>query len=547
MFQLCPRVYEQDFRYICSGFFLFSASPARAQSLFVRGDINADGSRDVSDAVAGLVHLFVDASQVSCLDAADADDTGSLDIAAPLTFLFSIFGNVVMALPGPTCGLDPTADTLDCQAHEPCTADPPVSRNILLVIVDDVGVDESSCYDSSGALASTPTIDSLCAAGVVFTNAWTNPVCAPTRAGLLTGRYSFRTGVGDVPGMGSPGIDLGEFTLSMALDRENSGYEHACMGKWHLSTNANGGVNNPNFMGFSRYAGWTGGGVPSFFDWTKVVDGDSSPVTNYATSENVDDALDWIDMRGDTPWFLWLAFNAPHTPFHLPPEELHTLEGLTGTEEHIAANPLLYYRAALEAVDSEVGRLLSSLPVEVRARTDVIFFGDNGTPPQTYASDDPGRRRVKGAPYEGGVRVPLVISGPSVIDGDRQVDALVNSTDLFATVLELAGVDIGGDLPDDSVSLVPYLEDSDQAALRSWIFAERFGPEVPDNRVFKAIRDERYKLIRLENLADEFYDLFDSPDESVNLLDDLLDAPLSGEAQQRFDDLTQLLDGLLAS
>jgi arylsulfatase A-like enzyme len=360
--------------------------------------------------------------------------------------------------------------------------------NILLIIVDDVGVDASRCYGTPASLAPTPNIDSLCSSGVVFSNVWTNPVCAPTRACMLTGRYSFRIGVGDVPGPGSPGIALDEFALPQALDREVSGYQHACLGKWHLGTNANGRDDNPNLMGFSHYAGSTGGGVPDFYSWTKTTDGESAAITNYATTETVDDALVWVDARDDAPWFLWLAFNAPHSPFHLPPDDLHGYDDLDGTAEDIEANPLPYFQSALEAVDSEIGRLLAALPADVRARTDIIYFGDNGTPGQTLP-DGPERRRVKGSPYEGGVHVPLVISGPSVVDAGREVDALVNSTDLFATIIEMAGVDIGSDLPSDSISVVPYLEDSNQRALREWIVAERFGPDVMAKRV------DRYKLI----------------------------------------------------
>ena len=139
-------------------------------------------------------------------------------------------------------------------------------QNVLLVIADDYGADAMGLY-SSAETAPTPTLDALAATGVRFTNCWANPVCSPTRASILTGRHAFRTGVG------APGhvIGLNEFTVAQALG--DAGYGTACIGKWHLSDDTNGGADNPNLMGFDHYSGNTGGALGNYYRWDKTVNG----------------------------------------------------------------------------------------------------------------------------------------------------------------------------------------------------------------------------------------------------------------------------------
>lgn len=207
---------------------------------------------------------------------------------------------------------------------------------------------------------------------------------------------------------------------------------------------------------------------------------------------------------------------------------------------HIADNPQLYYQAAIAAMDTEIGRLLASLPPEVRASTTIIYMGDNGTPGRV------GPRQTKGFLYQGGINVPFVVSGAAVVDGSRQVDSIMDVTDVYATVLELAGVDLAATTSTgvtiDSVSFVPYLANPTQTALREWAVSKRFGPNTPTNRVGKTIRDDRYKLLLFDNQADEFYDLGADPTES----NDLLDNPLSAAAQARFGALNATLSTLVS-
>jgi arylsulfatase A-like enzyme len=385
-------------------------------------------------------------------------------------------------------------------------------NNVLLIIADDYGTDSSPLYNTTaGATAPTPRIAALAASGVRFSNAYACPVCSPTRATMLTGRHGFRTGVGQVVTVADGNsLTAGELTLPEVISQNNTlGIQSACFGKWHLSAGMPAATAAaPNTIGgWPHYAGSTSGALTDYFSWNKSTNGTVSTMTTYATTDLVNDATAWINARtaANQQWVAWVAFNAPHTPFHNPPAALHSY----------GANPatsLLKYRAAVEAMDTEIGRLLLSVNT---ATTDIIFIGDNGSPGQViqppYDND-----HSKGTLYDGGTRVPLVISGPSVVSGGRTSGALVHAVDLFSTVLELAGVPLPASVTLDSESLKPVLANQ-SPGIRTRIYNEQFTQSDPAAGG-RAIRDDRYKLIRLNNGAEEVYDLQASPAETVNLL-----------------------------
>jgi len=455
--------------------------------------------------------------------------------------------------------------------------------NILLLIGDDMGNETLSCYGQSKDPATTPTLDTLCDQGVRFDNFWSQAACSPTRATMLTGRYAFRTGVGrptgdrdamgyfpEIPPKpewapaetsrpggrgegGEPGrradapIDWGlpltEFTLPMAFKvNKQMGYSTAAIGKWHLSDRRNGWEQHPNLIGFDHFAGLIRGFPDSYFTWNKVVNGEWSGETGYAPDDKTDDAINWIAEQGGNPWFLWMAFNLPHTPMHLPPENRWRSDW-----SHVdpQANPrgdgLAYTNMMLEALDSEIERLLGSLSPEVRANTYVIFMGDNGSggrsarPPVVMG-------KAKGSVYQGGVNVPLFVTGPGVAKGSSQ--ALVNSSDIFLTIMEMAGIDsdetVPGHVTLDSVSFMSYLEDPSTASIRDYVYADEFEGNfagIPDAKY--AVRNAEYKLLH-EDGSFEFYNLIEDPYEN----DNLLDGELSEHEQAQFDALTVLVTEL---
>ena len=222
-------------------------------------------------------------------------------------------------------------------------ADPTASgdTNILLIIADDLGLDALNGYSEGSIKPNTPNLDDLAASGLVFNNFWTNSVCSPTRSTILTGKYGFSTGVrsqGDE-------ISSSETSLQSYINQSNE-YATAIVGKWHLSGNRFS--LNPEDMGIDYYAGLYSGAVSDYYNWNLTEDGVVTTQTEYATTKFTDLAIDWVAAQ-TKPWFLWLAYNAPHTPFHAPPAAMHSQGALATDQASINADPMPYYMASIEA------------------------------------------------------------------------------------------------------------------------------------------------------------------------------------------------------
>ena len=393
------------------------------------------------------------------------------------------------------------------------TATPAAAQpNILLVIADDMGLDASNCYSVGQSQAPMPNLERLCAEGLVFENAYAAPVCSPTRATLMTGRYGFRTGVGTaITRRGGSGLSTDETSLFDLLDETD--YAKAIIGKWHLAPSPND-TNHPAELGVDDYFGLMSGGIRDYYDWTAVENGEQVNISGYSTSVLTDRAIDWVAQHSKSgdPWFLWLAYNAPHTPFHVPPADLHSAGDLIDNRRAIRQNPTPYFHAALEALDNEMGRLLTSMSDSERANTIVIFMGDNGSP-RRVADPVYELRGAKGGLFEGGTHVPFVISGPGVQPG--RTKALVNSTDVHATIASIAGV---SSLAEDAVDFTSVLSGGDGS--RSHVYVERFSdqPARRPGLYGWAIRDQRHKLVVLEDDQPMLFDLQEDPFEERNLL-----------------------------
>ncbi len=396
-------------------------------------------------------------------------------------------------------------------------------QNTLLIIADDVSPDYFGCFSTTTDTANTPTVRALAARGVKFTKVWSAPVCSPARAGILTGRYPFRTGVGGViTSVTSPQIDTAEMSIAKLLKYHAPvSYNTACIGKWHLTANAPAKRLNPNKLGFDLYCGNFNGAIPNYYNYQRVKNGMIDTVTTYATTQTVNDAIAWMDtMNSSKPFFLWLAFNAPHDPYHVPPASLCNTAGLTGTTADINNHPEKYFKAALDAMDTEINRLFDYLDLHnLTDSTNIIFIGDNGNQEQVAQISDP--TKAKGTIYDYGVRVPMIVAGPAVVNGNRTSNALVNTPDLLATIAELCGFPnwknaIPGTSTVDSKSFLSILKDQ-PATTRSWIFAETFNSPSTANDG-KTIRNQDYHLLRFDNGAEEFYNQSTDPEETANLL-----------------------------
>lgn len=276
-----------------------------------------------------------------------------------------------------------------------------VPHNILFILADDIGTDALALYNTNTvgtSFAPTPNLDALAAQSVRFRNCYGYPSCSPTRSCLLTGRYGFRTGLGAaIDDAHDPYLSPRDYTIAKALSANPQlGIHHAQIGKWHLSEAAI----DPNLIGgWSHYSGYLGGERESYFDWEKTVDGVATPhTTNYCTTDSTTDAINWIAAQGTNRRFLWFAPKAAHSPLHKPPNELHSYDSLSGSEADIAAQPKEYYKAMIEALDTELGRVLTNVNF---SNTLVVFMADNGTPTETIQSPYT-TTQCKGTLFEGG-------------------------------------------------------------------------------------------------------------------------------------------------
>ena len=364
-----------------------------------------------------------------------------------------------------------------------------------------MGLDATPTFSEGTIKPNMPILQGLMNTGITFKNVWSYPVCSPTRASIITGKYGSKNGVLEVGNT----LAISETSIQKYIDTQtNNNYASALIGKWHLSNSSS----DPLTMGIDYFAGLISGGVQSYTNWKLNVNGQTTTSTEYTTTKFTDLAIDWVDKQ-TKPWFLWLAYNAPHTPFHLAPTNLHSQGNLPTDSGAIAANPTPYYMSAIEAMDTELGRLLNSMSVVEKANTIIIFIGDNGTPNQV-AQAPYSRTKAKNSLYQGGVNVPMVVAGYGVNRTSTIETALIHTTDLFATIASIAGVTTPS--IQNSTSFYPLLTDA-TATSREFVYTE-----ISNNGKGYAIRNAAYKLIKYDSGTEEFYNMISDAYEKTNLI-----------------------------
>lgn len=398
-------------------------------------------------------------------------------------------------------------------------AQTPEYPNLIVLVADDFGVDLMPSYGEGADLPCTPHLDRFTDQGMLFRNAWAAPMCSPTRAMLQTGRHGFRTGIG-TPGGGGAVLGLSETSLPEQLGHYNS----ALLGKWHLGGNSN---THPLETGYDQFLG-PRGNVPDYFNWTKVINGSTVQTTVYATTDTSNDAVTAM-LTMPEPWLLVVNYNAPHGPTHAPDASLCPTDCQANLCQGVTDNSPNWQkaRAMVGALDTEIGRVLRAVDA-VDPDAYVFFVGDNGTAGgATRAPFNP--QKAKTTLYEGGINVPLVVRGPGVKAGS-ECQGLVSVVDLFATLAELGK---RPSLTEDSVSMVPYFN-APELSLRQVVFSESFTPNhqpsLPFQNHQRAIRGERYKLIRRTGQPDELYDLWNDPFENVDLYPNLVQGTPANDA-----------------
>ena len=377
--------------------------------------------------------------------------------------------------------------------------DPP---NILFIIGDDMGVDALAGFDIGTHLPSTPNLDKLRNSGVTFTNVWSAPVCAATRASLISGKYGTHNGVNTIPGV----LGTEHKSIFTEIREQSNGLYKSCVaGKWHIS--GPNDFNHPYDHGVDDFMGILKAGVEDYYKWVKVENGTPDTCHEYVSTYFTDYATNWIKQQTQ-PWFMWLSHVSPHAPFHVPPPEMYTLNGLDANARK--------YMAMIESLDYEIGRLLDSIPDNVLENTVVIFLGDNGTPGRFIEGFPTGRG--KQTIYQGGINVPLIISGKGVSRVDEKEDALINVSDFYVTLAQIINPEAfpSGNIF-DSYSF-KHLLDSSSATKRVYNYME-LGANNKIPYDMYTTRDAQYKLLDLGNGSYEFYDLSIDTFELNKLLD----------------------------
>ncbi len=373
--------------------------------------------------------------------------------------------------------------------------------NLIVILTDDQGYGDvgfHGCKDIP-----TPNLESIASNGVHFPNGYVSySVCSPSRAGLLTGRYEQRFGHERNPAWEPEnpqcGLALSETLLPAVLGKV--GYSSGGIGKWHLGAYPHF---RPLARGFNEFFGFLGGGHRYFADDLSIKDtnkaktGDESesyrlwilrndmPVrtTNYLTDEFSAEAVNFVERHKDKPFFLYLAYNAPHAPLQAPEKYLSRFSSIENPRRRT-------YAAMVSAVDDGVGQLMAKLrELNLETNTLVVYLSDNGGPTQDNASDNRPLRGAKGSPWEGGIRVPFAAQWPGHIPPGLVYEQPVISLDIFATIAALANAPLDAAHPLDGVNLMPYLTGQKSGSPHDAIYLRMF------DRGAYAVRSGDYKLV----------------------------------------------------
>jgi len=391
--------------------------------------------------------------------------------------------------------------------------------NVLIIVADDLGYHDVGFQGSKEI--PTPNLDKLAATGVRCTNGYvSHPFCSPTRAGLMTGRYQHRFGHENnpawLPADTKQGLPMDQVTLPELMQK--AGYATGAVGKWHLGAHPQF---HPMKRGFQEYFGALGGGHIYFpgdkagAEYTIPLNrnGVDEPQTKYLTEQFGDEASAFIQRHAGAekaPWLLYLAFNAPHTPLQAPESWLKKLAPITDPDRRT-------YAAMICALDAAVGQVTEKLAeTKQTENTLIFFFSDNGGPNlsgkgKSNFTDNSPLRGAKGMVYEGGMRVPFLISWPAKLKPGTY-DQPVIALDVMPTAVALAGGALPNDRRLDGVNLIPYLTGEKPDAPHERLFWRSLGPQGNH-----AMRQGNWKLVHLPGGKAELYNLGSDIGETKNL------------------------------
>jgi arylsulfatase A-like enzyme len=395
--------------------------------------------------------------------------------------------------------------------------------NLIVIMADDLGYSDvgfNGCKDIP-----TPNIDSIASNGVRCTNGYVSySVCGPSRAGFITGRYQQRFGFERNPQYKPNDSDMGltrkEKTIAELL--APVGYHSGIIGKWHLGAHAP--TSHPMKRGFNEFYGHLGGGHKYMPEDLVIKDGAKArgeaesyrtwilknhtpvPPRKYLTDEFSGEAVSFLERNQDKPFFLFLSYNAPHTPLQATTKYLDRFS-------HIKDPKRKTYAAMVSAVDDGVGLLLKSLSEQkLEEKTIVAFLSDNGGPITKNASSNTPLRGAKGDVWEGGHRVPFALQWKGTLPAGKIYDHPVSSLDFAATMVALSGAQVDKAKPLDGVNLIPYLKGENTELPHEALYLRKF-----DQQRY-SVHKGKYKLvIPFLNGKPQLYDLEEDIGETSDL------------------------------
>jgi len=392
--------------------------------------------------------------------------------------------------------------------------------NIVVILADDLGYGDLSSYGSKDLR--TPNIDALVKSGMRFTNFYANSsVCSPTRAALLAGKYPDLVGV---PGVIRTHADdswgyLNPKAVLLPQILKNAGYQTALVGKWHLGLTA---PNLPNQKGFDYFHGFTGDMMDDYYThlrWNKnymrLNEQEINP-PGHATDLFTNWAVDYVQgqAKAKQPFFLYVAYNAPHVPVQPPAAWVNKVKA---REKNITAQRANLV-ALIEHLDAGIGEVVKALKKSgAYQNTIIVFTSDNGGQISAGATNGP-TRDAKGSMYEGGLKVPAIVAWPGKVKAGRTAEQVQLTMDLFPTLLEAAQVPIPNKL--DGRSFLPTLLGGDVTyPERPVYFVRREGEETYGGKIIEAVRVGDWKLLLNKPFAPkELYHLKEDPLEKNNLV-----------------------------
>lgn len=399
-----------------------------------------------------------------------------------------------------------------------CTINQSAKPNILLILTDDQGWGD--IHSHGNEYLNTPTMDKLADSGARFDHFYVSPLCAPTRAALLTGRYYLRTGV---HGVSNGKENLRSDEVTMAEIFKQNGYATGCFGKWHNGAHY---PYDPNGKGFDEFLGFCAGHWGNFFDPVLQHNSNFEQTEGYIADVTTDAAIRFIQKNQNNPFFLYVPYNPPHSPFQVPDQyfDKYKAKGLNNKDACVYG--------MCENLDDNIERLLNYLEkTNLRKNTIVVFITDNGPNGERFNG---GMKGIKGSCHEGGIRVPCFISWPGQIPEKKHIEELAAGFDILPTLADLTGIKKPQTKPWDGVSLKPLLMEENPEWKSRTLYTHlhgRGGARTASHRLYV---DANKKIVAL-------YNMIEDPGETrdISKLNPALTAKLLADYQAWHKDVTK--------